>query len=101
MGGWLNTSCIVVSIRAIASVRYREVVRSWEGGSTVYTHAYLYMYTYVCTCKSDKCTCTVHIMYVYTCIYVHVLCTCTYNTLHIYMYRGSSPGGGVGVLLLR
>ena len=31
MGGWLNTSCIVVSIRAIASVRYREVVRSWEG----------------------------------------------------------------------
>ena len=31
MGGWLNTSCIVVSIRAVASVRYREVVRSWEG----------------------------------------------------------------------
>ena len=31
VGGWLNTSCIVVSIRAIASVRYREVVRSWEG----------------------------------------------------------------------
>ncbi len=31
MGGWLNTSCIVFSIRAIASVRYREVVRSWEG----------------------------------------------------------------------
>ena len=29
--GWLNTSCIVFSIRAIASVRYREVVRSWEG----------------------------------------------------------------------
>ena len=31
MGGWLNTSCIVFSIRTIASVRYREVVRSWEG----------------------------------------------------------------------
>ena len=31
VGGWLNISCIVVSIRAIASVRYREVVRSWEG----------------------------------------------------------------------
>ena len=31
VGGWLNTSCIVFSIRAIASVRYREVVRSWEG----------------------------------------------------------------------
>ena len=30
VGGWLNTSCIVFSIRAIASVRYREVVRSWE-----------------------------------------------------------------------
>ena len=28
VGGWLNT---VLSIRAIASVRYREVVRSWEG----------------------------------------------------------------------
>ena len=27
----LNTSSIVFSIRAIASVRYREVVRSWEG----------------------------------------------------------------------
>ena len=31
VGGWLNTSCIVFSIRAIARVRYREVVRSWEG----------------------------------------------------------------------
>ena len=31
VGGWLNTSCIVFSIRAIAGVRYREVVRSWEG----------------------------------------------------------------------
>jgi len=31
MGGWLNTSSIVTSIGATASVRYREVVRSWEG----------------------------------------------------------------------
>ena len=31
VGGWLNTSSIVISIGATASVRYREVVRSWEG----------------------------------------------------------------------
>ena len=41
VGGWLNTSCIVFSIRAIASVRYREVVRSWEGPLW---EAPLYMY---------------------------------------------------------
>ena len=31
VGGWLNTSSIVISFGATASVRYREVVRSWEG----------------------------------------------------------------------
>jgi len=31
VGGWLNTSSVVISISATASVRYREVVRSWEG----------------------------------------------------------------------
>jgi len=31
VGGWLNTSSVVISIGATASVRYREVVRSWEG----------------------------------------------------------------------
>ena len=31
VGGWLNTSSIVISIGATASVHYREVVRSWEG----------------------------------------------------------------------
>ena len=31
VGGWLNTSSIVISIGATASVRYTEVVRSWEG----------------------------------------------------------------------
>ena len=31
VGGWLNISLIVNLIRAIASVRYREVVRWWEG----------------------------------------------------------------------
>jgi len=31
VGGWLNTSSMVISIGATASVRYREVVRSWEG----------------------------------------------------------------------
>ena len=41
VGGWLNTSCIVFSIRAIASVRYREVVHSWEGPLW---EAPLYMY---------------------------------------------------------
>ena len=30
VGGWLNTGSIVISIGATASVRYREVVRSWE-----------------------------------------------------------------------
>jgi len=30
VGGWLNTSSIVMSIGATASVHYREVVRSWE-----------------------------------------------------------------------
>ena len=29
--GWLNTSSLVISIGATANVRYREVVRSWEG----------------------------------------------------------------------
>ena len=42
VGGWLNTSSVVISFGATASVRYREVVRSWEGplwymgGSTVF-----------------------------------------------------------------
>jgi len=31
VGGWLNTSSVVISIGATAHVRYREVVRSWEG----------------------------------------------------------------------
>jgi len=31
VGGWLNTSSVVISIGATARVRYREVVRSWEG----------------------------------------------------------------------
>jgi len=31
VGGWLNTSSVVISIGATASVRYREVVHSWEG----------------------------------------------------------------------
>ena len=31
MGGWLNTSSVVISIGATASVHYREVVHSWEG----------------------------------------------------------------------
>ena len=31
VGGWLNTSSVVISFGATASVRYREVVRSWEG----------------------------------------------------------------------
>ena len=48
VGGWLNTSSVVISIGATASVRYREVVRSWEGhfmgGSTVTAAAQL---TYV------------------------------------------------------
>ena len=35
VGGSLNTSSVVISIGATASVHYREVVRSWEGGSTV------------------------------------------------------------------
>ena len=35
VGGWLNTSSVVISIGATPSVLYREVVRSWEGGSTV------------------------------------------------------------------
>ena len=31
IGGWLNTSSVVISFGATASVHYREVVRSWEG----------------------------------------------------------------------
>ena len=31
MGGWLNTSSVVISIGATASVRCREVVRLWVG----------------------------------------------------------------------
>jgi len=31
VGGWLNISSVVISIGATASVRYREVVCSWEG----------------------------------------------------------------------
>ena len=31
LGGWLNTSSVVISIGTTASVRYREVVHSWEG----------------------------------------------------------------------
>jgi len=31
VGVWLNTSSVVISIGATARVRYREVVRSWEG----------------------------------------------------------------------
>ena len=47
VGGWLNTSCIVFSIRAIASVRYREVVRSWEGPLwEVPLYIYIYIYIY-------------------------------------------------------
>jgi len=30
VGGWLDTSSVVISIGAIASVRYREIVHSWE-----------------------------------------------------------------------
>ena len=30
VGGWLNTSSIVISFGATASVHYREVVRLWE-----------------------------------------------------------------------
>ena len=31
VGGWLNTTSVVISIGATASVRCREVVHSWEG----------------------------------------------------------------------
>ena len=30
-GGWVNTSSVIISISATASVRYREVVCLWEG----------------------------------------------------------------------
>ena len=60
VGGWLNTSCIVFSIRAVASVHYRGcplVGGSVMGGSTVHT-----LYT---TCLHStwsvlaQCMCTV------------------------------------------
>ena len=64
VGGWLNTSCIVFSIRAIASVRYREVVRSWEGPlweAPLYTCTVKFMctavYMHTHTCTASTCTC--------------------------------------------
>ena len=51
VGGWLNTSSVVISFGATASVHYREVVRSWEGllwEVPLYTHLYsktIFMYT--------------------------------------------------------
>jgi len=44
--GWLNTSSVVISIGATASVHYREVVRSWEGPLL---EVPLYPYHVLCT----------------------------------------------------
>ena len=54
VGGWLNTSSVAISIGATTSVRYREVVRSWEGPlwdvplyiQTTHTHIHTHTHTH-------------------------------------------------------
>ena len=49
VGGWVNISSVVILIGATASVRYRDVVRSWEGA--LWEVPLYSLYSEICSCK--------------------------------------------------
>ena len=59
VGGWLNTSSIVISISSSASVHYREVVCSWEVPLyviivVVQFFLWFFCYFYGCYCNNKQ-----------------------------------------------